>query len=350
MSNRNERNQTSGDGADETPVNLRQELTPAFQTDLGFMYQGDLEQVLRQRPLIDSTGQVQLILTSPPFPLNKKKKYGNLTGDAYLNWLTGLAVLLREYLKPDGSIVLELGNAWNPGSPTMSTLPLKALLGFLEAGDLKLCQEFICFNPARLPTPAQWVNIERTRVKDAFTRVWWMSPGERPKADNKKVLTKYSKSMQALLRKGTYNSGHRPSGHNIGSKSFLSDNGGAIPPNVLVPTEEPEHLPLSEVLPISNTRAKDDYQEYCRSNGLPVHPARMQEKLAEFFVEFLTDEGDLVLDPFAGSNTTGAVAQRLRRRWVSVELNSEYVAGAEARVRPGMAAGASPDRQSEPPI
>ena len=324
-------------------MDLSQELTPAFQTDLGFMYQGDLEQVLRQRPLTEYIGRIQLILTSPPFPLNKKKKYGNLTGDAYLEWLTGLASLLREYLKPDGSIVLELGNAWNPGSPTVSTLPLKALLGFLEAGDLNLCQEFICFNPARLPTPAQWVNIERTRVKDAFTRVWWMSPGERPKADNRRVLTKYSKSMQDLLRRGTYSSGHRPSGHNIGSKSFLSNNGGAIPPNVLVPVEEAEHLPLFEVLPIANTRATDDYQEYCRNNGIPVHPARMQEKLAEFFVEFLTDEGDIVLDPFAGSNTTGAVAQRLRRRWVSVELQPDYVAGAEARVRPQSNVGATAD-------
>ena len=149
----------------------------------------------------------------------------------------------------------------------MSTLPLKALLGFLEAGDLNLCQEFVCFNPARLPTPAQWVNVERIRVKDAFTRVWWMSPGERPKADNRKVLTKYSKSMQDLLRRGTYNSGHRPSGHNIGTKSFLSNNGGAIPPNVLVPAEEVEDLRLFEVLPIANTRATDDYQEYCRNNG-----------------------------------------------------------------------------------
>lgn len=307
------------------------------------MYQGDSEQVLRQHPANEYIGRVQLILTSPPFPLNKKKKYGNLRGDAYLEWLTGLAPLFRDYLKPDGSIVLELGNAWNPGSPTMSTLPLKALLGFLEAGDLHLCQEFVCFNPARLPTPAQWVNIERIRVKDAFTRVWWMSPSERPKADNKKVLTKYSKSMRNLLRKGTYNSGHRPSGHNIGTKSFLSNNGGAIPPNVLVPAEGTEELPLFEVLPIANTRATDNYQEYCRDNGIPIHPARMQEKLAEFFVDFLTDEEDIVLDPFAGSNTTGSVAQRLRRRWVSVELEPDYVAGAEARVRPQSEAGVSPD-------
>ena len=344
------RSRTSAQGAYEAPAGPERDLAPAFHTDLGFMYQGDLGQVLRQRPLPEYADQIQLILTSPPFPLNKKKKYGNLTGDAYLKWLTGLAALLRTFLKPDGSIVLELGNAWNPGSPTTSTLPLKALLGFLEAGNLNLCQEFICFNPARLPTPAQWVNIERIRVKDAFTRVWWMSPSERPKADNRKVLTKYSKSMQDLLRKGTYNSGHRPSGHNIGTKSFLSDNGGAIPPNVLVPAEETEDLPLFEVLPIANTRATDDYQEYCRNNGIPVHPARMQEKLAEFFIEFLTDEEDIVMDPFAGSNTTGSVAQRLGRKWISVELDPDYVAGAEVRVRPDLTTGTMPDRPSGPLI
>lgn len=298
------------------------------------MYQGDSEKVLRQYPLTRQMGRVQLILTSPPFPLNRKKKYGNLTGDDYLQWLTQMAPLFRQYLKPDGSIVLELGNAWEPGRPTMSTMPIKALLAFLEAAELHLCQEFICFNPARLPTPAQWVNVERIRVKDAFTRVWWMSPVERPKANNRNVVTEYSKSMLDLLRKGTYNAGKRPSGHHIGAKSFLSNNGGAIPPNVLIPSESEASPPLFEVLPIANTRANDEYQQYCRRNGIPVHPARMQEKLVEFFIEFLTDKKDLILDPFAGSNTTGAVAQRLKRRWISVELDEDYVQGSEVRVRP----------------
>ena len=200
-------------------------LTPAFETDWGCMYQGECQSLLNQYPLTEYRGQIQLVLTSPPFPLNRKKKYGNLTGDAYLEWLSGMAPLFREYLTADGSIVLELGNAWEPGSPTMSTLPIRALLGFLEAANLHLCQEFICFNPARLPTPAQWVNVERIRVKDAFTRVWWMSPVERPKANNRNVVTEYSKSMKELLQKGTYNPGMRPSGHHIGTKSFLTDNG-----------------------------------------------------------------------------------------------------------------------------
>jgi len=201
-------------------------IKPAYRTPWGAMYQGDCENLLKSYPITRRKGKVQMILTSPPFPLNRKKKYGNRQGEEYLNWLKSLATLFRDYLTPDGSIVLELGNAWEVRKPIMSTLPIKALMAFLEAAELNLCQEFICYNPARLPTPAQWVTVERIRVKDSFTRVWWMSPAERPKANNRNVLTEYSKSMKELLRKGTYNAGPRPSGHHIGKKSFLSDNGG----------------------------------------------------------------------------------------------------------------------------
>lgn len=295
------------------------------------MYLGDCEALLESYPVTRRRGKVQLILTSPPFPLNTKKKYGNLTGDQYLQWLTRLAPVFRDFLTTDGSIVLELGNAWERGTPTMSTLPLRALLGFLDAAGLHLCQEFICFNPARLPTPAQWVTIERIRVKDAFTRVWWMSPVERPKANNRNVLTEYSKSMVKLLKKGTYNSGRRPSEHYIGESSFLADNEGAIPPNVLIPGPISEEF-LTELIPLSNTRADDPYQIYCRERGLIPHPARMQSKLAEFFIKFLTGEKDLVLDPFAGSNTTGATAELLNRKWLSIELESRYVISSQSRI------------------
>jgi site-specific DNA-methyltransferase (cytosine-N4-specific) len=170
---------------------------------------------------------------SPPFPLNRKKKYGNLVGDAYVKWLADFAMLFREYLTADGSIVLEMGNSWNPGSPTMSTLALEALLAFMEAGKLNLCQQFICHNPGRLPSPVQWVNRQRIRVKDSFTQVWWMSPSEYPRADNKAVLQPYSPSMLKLLGEQEYNPGKRPSQHKIGQASFLKNHGGSIPSNVL---------------------------------------------------------------------------------------------------------------------
>ena len=142
----------------------------------------------------DLEGEVDLIFTSPPFPLNREKSYGNKQGEAYVDWLTSFAPLFRNVLKPKGSIVLELGNSWEPGRPVMSTLALKALFAFLERGEFVLCQQFVWHNPAKLPSPAQWVNVERIRVKDAYTHIWWMALTDRPHADNRQVLTKYSEA------------------------------------------------------------------------------------------------------------------------------------------------------------
>ena len=222
-------------------------------------------------------------------------------------------------LTPSGSIVIELGNAWVPGEPVMSTLALESLLAFLRHGDLKLCQAFVWHNPARLPSPAQWVNVDRIRVKDSFTHIWWMSRSSRPKADNRRILQAYSKSMLDLLKSGKYNDGDRPSEHRIGKDSFLKDNGGSIPSNVLT---------------FSNTASNNDpYLDYCRKHRIDIHPARMPKEVASFFIKFLTDEGDIVFDPFAGSNTTGSVAESLGRKWRAVEPNASYIQGSIGRFR-----------------
>ena len=286
-----------------------------YETQLGQMFLGDAREVIKSEIIGKYRGQVQLIFTSPPFPLNRKKKYGNLQSTDYIEWFVGFASVFRDLLTPNGSIVVELGNSWEPKRPVMSPLNIQALLSFLDKGRLNLCQQFICYNPARLPSPAQWVNVERIRLKDAFTYVWWMSPSDHPKADNRRVLKPYSNSMKQLLSSKKYNSGKRPSEHNIGKTSFLTNNQGAIPPNVLI---------------MANTRATDVYQAYCRDHCLPIHPARMKLDLPEFFIKFLTEPDDLVLDPFAGSNTTGAVAEQLGRRWISIEIQEKYVAGSYA--------------------
>jgi DNA modification methylase len=288
----------------------------AYETDLGTLYQGTIEAFLDTGPYLGIRNEVQLIFTSPPFPLNRKKKYGNKQGEEYLDWLATLSEPLGDLLTEDGSFVVELGNAWEPGEPVMSTLALDALRRLLDAGGFKLCQQFVVHNPARLPSPAQWVTVERIRVKDSYTNVWWMSRTARPKADNTKVLTEYSASMKKLLKRQRYNAGRRPSEHRVGERSFLSDNGGAIPPNVLT---------------MSNTISTDAYRAYCLENDLKVHPARMPPELADFFIKFLTDPGDLVFDPFGGSNTTGAAAEALGRQWISVEPEEEYVQGSRGR-------------------
>lgn len=291
-------------------------LRRAYSTDLGTMFIGTAEQAFKSSRFEKYLSSAQLIFTSPPFPLNRRKAYGNLTGEAYVDWLASFARQFKRYLREDGSIVIEIGNAWEQGHPTMSTLALESLLRFRKDGDLFLCQQFVCANPARLPSPAQWVNVDRTRLKDAFTNVWWMSPMARPKADNRRVLSPYSQAMRKLLKTQRYNAGKRPSEHSIGSDSFLQDNGGAIPSNVIT---------------LSNTSASDPYLQYCRDNDIELHPARMPIGLANFFIQFLTEPGDLVIDPFAGSNVTGAAAESLGRRWLSVEPIETYAQASESR-------------------
>lgn len=305
-----------------------QKFVQAYKTGHGCMFRGRVEDAFESPTFEKFKGTVNLVMTSPPFPLVHKKRYGNETGEAYLAWLESLAMSLTNLLSEDGSIVIEIGNAWEPGSPVMSTLPLEALLAFKRAANLHLCQHVICHNPARLPSPAAWVNVKRARLKDSFTHVWWMSRSKEPKADNRKVLNPYSKNMKKLLRSQRYNSGVRPSGHVISAAGFLKDHGGSISPNVieLHDSQGPE-----AILKFTGTSWDSGYREYCKIREIPAHPARMQASLAAFFIQFLTDVDDLVLDPFAGSNTTGAVAQELDRRWVAVEPNQDYVNGSRGR-------------------
>jgi site-specific DNA-methyltransferase (cytosine-N4-specific) len=288
----------------------------AYKTKWGKMYRGKAEHLWSKRRLWRYKGKVSLILTSPPFPLNRKKRYGNLQGEEYKKWLASFAPLFRQLLEPQGSIVMEVGNAWEPGEPVMSPLALESLLEFLKAGQFKLCEQFVCYNKATLPGPTQWVNVERIRVKNAYTHVWWLSPTARPLADNKQVLTPYSEAMLNLLEKRKYNPGKRHSEHVIGKKSFFKNNKGAI---------------LSNVIEFTNTRSTDIYLEYCRKHHLKVHPARMAMNVATFFVKFLTTPGSLVLDPFAGSNVTGAAAEQLGRRWISIERRKGYITASKGR-------------------
>ena len=301
----------------------------AQKTDLGSYHIGDSENLLNSSIGKDLRGQVNLILTSPPFPLNKKKSYGNLKGEQYKAWFAGLAPAFADLLVPDGSIVIELGNSWVHGRPVQSLLHLESLIEFVRnpQADLRLCQQFVCYNPTRLPSPAQWVTIKRIRATDSYTHVWWMAKTDNPKADNTKVLRPYSKSMRALLKRGKYNTGQRPSEHHISESSFLTDHGGSIAHNFFEvdPLDDKREVRLPNTFSFPNTNSNDYYLRTCRQRDITPHPARMPSGLAAFFIQFLTDPGDLVLDPFAGSNTTGVVSECLDRRWVSIDIKEDYV-------------------------
>ncbi|MEO7294806.1 MAG: DNA methyltransferase [Candidatus Limnocylindria bacterium] len=138
-----------------------------------------------------------------------------------------------------------------------------------------------------------------------------------PKADTTRVLTPYSDRMKKLLvdPAGYFTASDRPSQHYV-SNNFR-DNGGALPS---------QHL-----LSIPNSESNGTYLRACKAAGATGHPARFPEGLPEFFIKLLTDPGDLVVDFFAGSNTSGAVAERLGRRWMTNELDRTYAAASALR-------------------
>jgi DNA modification methylase len=286
-------------------------LTSALRTEYGSILEGNsLEYLFHQA----KPNSVDLVMTSPPFGLVKRKSYGNEDADAYCQWFRPFAEGIHRVLKDDGSLVIDIGGAWKQGNPTRSLYHFKLLLMLCEEYGFHLAQEHYWWNPAKLPSPAEWVNVRRIRVKDAVNCVWWLSKSPYPKASNRRVLAPYSGSMKKLLRDG-YQAKMRPSGHDITTK-FSKDNGGAVPPNLLA---------------VANTESTSYYQEYCRSQGIAIHPARFPYQLPEYFIKMLTDKGDLVVDPFAGSAVTGRVAEDLERRWVCVELSNEYIEGGIAR-------------------
>jgi DNA modification methylase len=285
-------------------------------TDLGAAYNATIEDFLESKQGLDLQGKVQLVFTSPPFPLVVPKKYGNLIGEEYLAWMTKISSGLKSLLKPNGSIVIEIGNSWDKGSPTMSLLPLKTLMSIAENCDLKVCQQFVWHNTAKLPGPATWVNVKRERVTDSYTHIWWYSINEHPKASNRRVLQPYKDGMKKLLNTKKYNAGERASGHKISETGFLKKNQGAIPSSAIL---------------MANTSVDKEYSKWCKDQNIVMHPARMPIGLADFFIKFLTTPGDLVLDPFGGSCTTGKSAESLKRKWVCVEQNIEYLQGAKGR-------------------
>lgn len=283
---------------------------PIYTTQLGAAYAANGLSVMMDIP----SGSINLVVTSPPYALEFKKEYGNVAKDRYVNWFLPFASEIKRILKPEGSFVLNIGGSYNAGSPTRSIYHFKLLIALCEQVGFHLAQECFWYNPAKLPAPAEWVNVRRCRIKDSVEYIWWLSPSQFPRANNARVLAPYSRDMVRLIQKG-FKAKQRPSGHNITSK-FGRDKGGSIPSNLISR---------------GNNESNSSYMKRLAELGEKAHPARFPAAIPEFFINFLTEPGHLIVDPFAGSNTTGAVAEQLNRRWLSIEINNRYVEASKVR-------------------
>ena len=286
---------------------------PLYTTQYGAAYVGDSLELL---DCLESDS-IDLVITSPPFALQRQKTYGNVDQEEYVEWLVGFCQKVYRVIAPQGSFVLDLGGAYQSKRPVRSLHNYRILIRLCDELNFRLAEEFFWYNPAKLPSPIEWVNKRKIRAKDAVNTIWWLSKTDEPKANIRNVLVPYSDRMKKLHENPEkyYKPKERPSGHDIG-KSFATDNGGAIPSNLLE---------------IPNTESNSSYIQFCRAVSTPPHPARFPQKLPIFFIKFLTDPGDRILDIFAGSNTTGAAAEETQRHWIAFEQNPSYLAASAFR-------------------
>ena len=200
---------------------------------------------------------INLVVTSPPFALQRKKEYGNESQEQYVDWLCQFGKLVYQKLKDDGSFVVDIGGAYEKGQPTYSLYQFKTLIKLYDEVGFHLAQPFYWHNPSALPAPIEWVNKRKLRAKTSVNTVWWLCKSPFCKADVTNVLAPYSARMERLIsnpeefvkEEGTV----RPSGHVLGKSSWSKNNGGAIPPNLLQ---------------ISNSESNSQYLRYCKKMGL----------------------------------------------------------------------------------
>ena len=304
----------------------------AYATKFGSAWLGDARKLMRRIP--DHT--INAIITSPPFALLNEKAYGNVTAEAYFEWFRPFAEQFHRILRTDGSLVIEIGGTWISGAPIRSLYHFELASALVRQCGFYLAQELFWVHENRIPTPASWVTVKRCRVKDDVTPIWWLSPSKFPKADNRRVLTPYKASFLPLMRKrsqhkhlcdslGLDSRGkvhEAPSGYHLSKGGFAVDNGGAIPGSLIRCTG------------VASDAVSAAYFRYCKQHKFTVHPARFPADIPTFFIKLLTEPGDLVLDPFGGSNTTGELADSLQRRWLSFELSKEYLQASVGRFHP----------------
>lgn len=261
---------------------------------------------------------VQLILTSPPYPLVRKKEYQKEDTQDYLNWITNLAAGWREKLTPDGSLLLNLSDCWNKKEPTLNLYQERLLLQLVDQLGYNLIQRLYWHSPSKIPS-SHWVTVKKYRLNNSVEHLFWLSKSTEPKTRVDRVLKPYGASMLRSLAAGGDRRTQRPSTHGGTQNGFGKDRGGSTPFTLQNWT---------------HATSQGDYFAFCRDQDIPLHPARFPKELPEFCVKFLTDPKDTVYDPFGGSNTTGAICEELDRKWITSERSLTYLHGSLGRFIP----------------
>jgi site-specific DNA-methyltransferase (cytosine-N4-specific) len=287
-----------------------------FSTDLGIAILGSCDTVFAS---IDSP--ITLVVTSPPYPLASARKYGNPSEPEYVDWICRTLEPVIKNLVPGGSICLNVSNdIFQKGSPARSMYCERLLLALNDRFGLHLMDRLIWENPQKPPGPFQYASKARTQLNVAYEPIYWLTNDpSRVKSNNRRVLQAHTERHLALIQRGgeQRDAAYSDGAYRVKPGSFGNATEGRIPRNIL----RHGHRCASQ----------SAYKRMAAERGLPAHGAPMPLSLAKFLVEFLSEPGDVVAEPFAGSFTTPLAAELLGRRWWATECMAEYVMGGGPR-------------------
>lgn len=286
-----------------------------FSTDLGAAILGHCDHVFTA---IDSP--ISLVLCSPPYPLTKARSYGNVPETMYVDWIIKTIKPVVDNMLPGASICLNLTNDKFVAGGARSTYLERLTLALEDRLGLHLMDRLVWSNPAKAPGPVRYASIERTQLNVGYEPVLWMTNDPfRVRSNNTRVLQAHTERHLKLIAAGgeqreiSFSDG----AYRIKTGSFGNPTAGRIPRNVLT---------------FGHTCADQRaYKRAARAQGLKAHGAPMPVALAKFLIEFLSEPGDMIADPFGGSFTTAKAAELLGRRWLSTECMAEYIIGGATR-------------------
>jgi site-specific DNA-methyltransferase (cytosine-N4-specific) len=287
-----------------------------FSTELGIAILGSCDTVFAA-----FDAPITLVVTSPPYPLANARKYGNVSEQAYVDWICKTLAPVVKNLVPGGSICLNVSNdIFTPGSPARSLYRERLVLALHDRLGLHKMDELIWENKSKPPGPIQYASKARTQLNVVYEPVYWFTNDpHKVKSDNRRVLQEHSERHLALIKGGgeQRRTSTSDGAYSIRPGSYANPTAGHIPRNIL----SFGHRCASQTA----------YKKAATAQGLPAHGAPMPLALASFLVNFLSAPGDVVADPFSGSFTTALAAEQLGRRWLATDCMVEYVLGGATR-------------------
>lgn len=252
------------------------------------LYLGDCEEVMRQIP----DNSVDLIFTSPPYADQRKKTYGGISPDDYVQWFLPKTEQMLRILKPSGTFVLNIKEKVVDGE--RSTYIMELILAMRKQGWL-WTEEFIwhkknCY-------PGKWPN----RFRDAWERLLQFNKNKKFNMYQEEVMVPMGDWAKTRLK-------------NLSETDRTRDEsrvGSGFGKNISNWLEREKAYPTNVVHLATECNNKK-------------HSAAFPEGLPEWFIRLFTQAGDTVLDPFMGSGTTNIVASRMQRNSIGIEITPEY--------------------------